>query len=289
MAINRPGLLRFALHFLTLASLCLTPAGLGAKPVEPPPLQLWRLDCGSVEVPDLDFLSDSFAFSGKAKTVSVSCYLIRDGDRYLLWDAGLPLSRLGVGRTSVGGGRARLARSIVDQLSDLGLVPAEIAMVGLSHYHSDHSGQAASFPAATLLIGAEDIAVVWGSATAFNLSRDEFAPWMKGGGKVDEVSGDRDVFGDGRVLMLATPGHTPGHHSLLVRLTSGPIILTGDLWHFTEQRAESGVPKINTNRADTLASMDRIEKVARALNARIVIGHEPGDIGILPAFPRFAR
>ena len=289
MAINRPGLLRFALHFLTLASLCLTPAGLGAKPVEPPPLQLWRLDCGSVEVPDLDFLSDSFAFSGKAKTVSVSCYLIRDGDRYLLWDAGLPLSRLGAGRTSVGGGRARLARSIVDQLGELGLGPAQIAMVGLSHYHSDHSGQAASFPDATLLIGAEDIAVVRGEATAFNLSRDEFAPWTTGGGTVDEVSGDRDVFGDGRVMMLATPGHTPGHHSLLVRLARGPVILTGDLWHFTEQKAVNGVPTINTNRADTLASMDRVNRIAEVLHARIIMGHEPRDIGILPAFPQPAR
>jgi N-acyl homoserine lactone hydrolase len=274
---------------LALIALCVTPGMTVAQPQKPAPLMLWRLDCGTVEVPDLDFLSDSFAFSGKARTVSVSCYLVRDGDRYLLWDTGLPLSRLGAGQTSVGGGNARLARSIVDQLRDIGLGPAQISMVALSHYHSDHSGQAASFPGATLLIGVEDIAVVRSSTKAFNLSRDEFAPWTTGGGKVDEVSGDRDIFGDGRVMMLATPGHTPGHHSLLVRLAGGPVILTGDLWHFTEQRPENGVPKINVNRADTLASMDRINKVAKALHARIIIGHEPRDIGKLPAFPRFAR
>ncbi|MES2443213.1 MAG: N-acyl homoserine lactonase family protein [Pseudomonadota bacterium] len=252
-------------------------------------MTLWRLDCGTVFVPDLDFLSDSFAFSGVSKTVTVSCYLIRDGDEYLLWDAGLPLSRLGEGQTSVGGGRARLARSIVDQLKDIGVAPEQVTRVALSHYHSDHSGQAASFPNATLLIGAPDMAVIRGTAPAFNLQRAEFSPWLTGGGKVDEVTGDRDLFGDGRAVMLATPGHTPGHHSLLVRLASGPVILTGDLWHFTGQMPINGVPKINTSRADTLASMDRITRVAATLHARIVIGHEPADIAKLPAFPAFAR
>jgi glyoxylase-like metal-dependent hydrolase (beta-lactamase superfamily II) len=259
------------------------------QPAAQPALSLWRLDCGSVFVPDLDFLSDSFAFSGTSRTVAVSCYLIRDGDQYLLWDAGLPLSRLGEGRTSVGGGRARLARTIVDQLREIGVAPAQVTRLALSHYHSDHSGQAATFPQAILMIGAQDMAVVRGSAAAFNLAREEFAPWRDGGGRVDEIVGDRDVFGDGRVIMLATPGHTPGHHSLLVRLASGPVILTGDLWHFTEQMRVGGVPRINVDRADTLASMDRMMRIAAALGARIVIGHEAGDIAKLPAFPAFAR
>jgi glyoxylase-like metal-dependent hydrolase (beta-lactamase superfamily II) len=253
------------------------------------PVRLWRLDCGSVFVPDLDFLSDSFAFSGTSRTLTVSCYLISDGNRYLLWDTGLPLSRLGEGGISVGGGRAVLARSIVDQLREIGVDPGEVRLVALSHYHSDHSGQAAAFPAATLLIGAQDMAVVRGSAAPFNLQRGDFAPWLSGGGRIDEVAGDRDVFGDGRVVMLSTPGHTPGHHSLLVRLASGPVILSGDLWHFAEQMAVSGVPKVNTSRAETLASMDRVARIAAALRARIIIGHEPADIARLPAFPAFAR
>jgi glyoxylase-like metal-dependent hydrolase (beta-lactamase superfamily II) len=259
-------------------------------PAQPKPeLLLWRLDCGSVDVPDLDFLSDSFAFSGMSKTVSVSCYLIRDGDRYLLWDTGLPLSRLGAGQISVSGGRARLARSILDQLRDIGVRPDQIGLVALSHYHADHAGQAASFPKATLLIGAEDMTVVRGTGKAFNLDRDQFVPWTRDSAPIDQVSGDRDLFDDGRVMMLATPGHTAGHHSLLVRLADGPVILTGDLWHFAEQQAANGVPKINTSRADTLASMDRINRVAEILHARIIIGHEPADIGLLPAFPQPAR
>ena len=101
--------------------------------------------------------------------------------------------------------------------------------------------------------------------------------------------GDRDIFGDGKVVMLSTPGHTPGHHSLLVRLPSGPVILSGDLWHFTEQVANDGVPPFNTDRAQTLASMDRIRKLARNIGARVVIQHERDDIGKLPTFPEPAK
>jgi len=245
------------------------------------PLTLRRLDCGVVDIPDLDFLSDTFVFSGRSKTVVVSCYLIGHGHTWLLWDAGLPLSRLGPGQRSVGGGNARLARPLVDQLADLGVKPEQISILALSHYHADHAGQAASFPKARMLIGAADWATVRGADAAFNLDRSQFAPWTASPplGEVDPVSGDRDVFGDGSVVMLATPGHTPGHHSLMLRLAAAPVILTGDLWHFAEQVPIDGVPKINTSRAETLASMDRIRRTAQTLGAVVVIGHEPADIG----------
>lgn len=260
---------------------------LGAAPASTvPDIELWRLDCGTVFIPDIDFLNDAYAFSGQSKTVAVSCYLIRHGADYMLWDAGLPLSRLGEGQISVGGGRAKLARSLTDQLAQIGVQPAQIGRIALSHYHSDHSGQAASFARSTLMIGAADMAVVRGTAPAFNLDRSEFAPWLTGGAKVDEVTGDRDVFGDGSVTMLATPGHTPGHHSLLVRLATRRVLLTGDLWHFPEQVPINGVPRINTSRAETLASMQRARQIVRNIKADVVIGHDMADVTKLPPFQR---
>jgi N-acyl homoserine lactone hydrolase len=106
---------------------------------------------------------------------------------------------------------------------------------------------------------------------------------------VVEATGDVDIFHDGRVVMLDTPGHTPGHNALLVRLQSGNVLLTGDLYHFTEQVAIKGVPPFNTDRADTLASMDRFDKIARNLNAKVIIQHEPADIAKLPRFPLSAK
>jgi N-acyl homoserine lactone hydrolase len=119
---------------------------------------------------------------------------------------------------------------------------------------------------------------------------EDIAPWLASGANVETVVGDKDIFGDGSVVMLATPGHTAGHHSLLVRLpTFGPVILSGDLWHFSEQLGHNGVPPENVDRADTLASMDRIQKALSNLKATLVIQHEASDIGKLPPLPASAH
>lgn len=100
------------------------------------------------------------------------------------------------------------------------------------------------------------------------------------------VEGDMDVFGDGSVLILKTPGHTAGHKSLLVRLrTAGPVLLTGDLFHTRENRAYRRVPTPNVDRADTLASFDRFEGVAARESARVIVQHSPEDVATLPASP----
>ena len=98
------------------------------------------------------------------------------------------------------------------------------------------------------------------------------------------------MFGDGTVVMLDMPGHTPGHHSLLVKLKEkGNVLLTGDQAHFRENYESNGVPTFNFNRADTLASFDRFKQIAKNLNATVIIQHDPRDIDKLPAFPAAAK
>jgi N-acyl homoserine lactone hydrolase len=267
-----------------IAAAWLALGGMQAPPPAPQ-MQLWRLDCGSVEIGDLDMFSDTFLYVGRKKTLTDSCYLIRHGENYLLWDSGLP-GELAGKTVSADGMVLTVGRTVVDQLRQIGVRPEQVNFVGISHRHDDHTGQAADFPKATLLIGAEDFETVKGRAE----SAPRFAPWIKGGSKVEKIEGDRDVFGDGSVVMLDMPGHTEGHHSLLVRLPKmGPVMLTGDLWHFTENVRNRGVPGFNTDRADTLASMDRFDAIARRLRAKVVIQHEPNDIAKLPAFPNSAQ
>jgi N-acyl homoserine lactone hydrolase len=269
---------------VALAGAAFALAGFQAPPAAAPQMQLWRLDCGTVEVGDLDFFSDTYLYVGQKKTLTDSCYLIRHGENYLLWDTGLP-GELAGKAVPMGGMTLTVTRTVADQLRQIGVSPDRVNFVGISHRHDDHIGQAADFPKATLLIGAEDFEAVKSGDSAAR-----FAPWIRGGGKVEKVHGDRDVFGDGSVVMLGTPGHTPGHHSLLVRLPrTGPVMLTGDLWHFTENVKNRGVPGFNTDRADTLASMDRFDAIARRLKAKVVIQHEPADIAKLPAFPKSAQ
>jgi len=250
------------------------------------PLQMWRLDCGEIRVTNLDVFSDTFLYAGREKTLTDSCYLIRNGNRYLLWDTGLSGELVGRSPRGEGPFRLSLRTRIRDQLQRIGVRPEQINFVGISHYHDDHTGQAADFPGATLLIGAEDWEAVRGNPE----QAARFQPWIAGGGRVEAIRRDHDVFGDGSVTMLDMPGHTPGHHALLVRLPQmGPVLLTGDLYHFHENMTNRGVPRFNTDRADTLASYDRFQQIARSLGATIIIQHEPLDIPRLPAFPEAAR
>lgn len=259
--------------------LAATPPALPAQ--TPPEVTLTRLACGTSgdpEDPNIRF-SDTFAFNGMKIQLTYSCYLVKHGSDYLVWDTGNPV-----------GAPARAPQtSLVDLLAQLALKPEQIKYVGISHYHGDHVGQVSSFPKSTLLIGKGDWDVVTDPKASAGTSAP-FANWITGGSKVEPVPADRDIFGDGTVLMLSTPGHTPGHHSLLVKLrTMGNVLISGDLAHFQENYETNGVPSFNTNRADTLASLDRFKKIAASLKATVIIQHDTRDVGKLPAFPASAR
>jgi glyoxylase-like metal-dependent hydrolase (beta-lactamase superfamily II) len=244
-----------------------------------PSVQMWRLDCGSIHVSDFDVFADTYLYPGQPKELTASCYLIRRGDQYLLWDTGVAKPAKEWVFTIT------LKEKVTEQLKRIGISPADIDYVGISHYHDDHTGQAADFPQATLLIGSSD----WDTIKGRPETAARFTPWISGGAKVEPVGRDKDVFSDKSVTILDMPGHTPGHKVLLVRLKSGPVLLSGDLYHATEQVANRGVPSFNTNRADTLASFDRFQAIAKNLGAKVIIQHELNDIDKLPAFPKAAE
>lgn len=128
-----------------------------------------------------------------------------------------------------------------------------------------------------------------GDNAFMKMAQGHLAGWLNGERKSEAVAGDKDVFGDGSVIMLALPGHTPGHSALLVKLKSGPVLFSGDQYHFTEQVKNRGVPAFNVDRADTLASHDRFDRIAANVRAKVIIQHEPADVAKLPAFPNAAE
>jgi glyoxylase-like metal-dependent hydrolase (beta-lactamase superfamily II) len=259
----------------------------GSARAAPPAVELWRLDCGELWEGNLDEFSDTYAYVGKSKRLVVSCYLIRHGESYMLWDTGLEKADLGKPLIQNNTESEALRITIADQLAQIGVKPQQVSLIGVSHYHFDHTGQASDFPQAKLLMGKADLDRLRrpGSTLAKALK-----PWLAGGSPLEEVEGDKDVFGDGKVVMLALPGHTPGHHGLLVKLdAAGPVLLSGDVAHFRENLETGGVPIYNTDRADSLASMDRFRTIARNLKAIAVIQHEPADVAKLPPFPKSAK
>ena len=252
-------------------------------------VMIWRLDCGQIQMNDAAPLSDAGVYDGQSRHLSNGCYLIRHGTELLLWDAGLPSTLLGkpVDSQPIS---PTLSVDLPTQLARLGFRPDDITRLALSHYHFDHAGQAATFPKATLLIGAADWTALRSARKPAGAEPALLAPWLSGKGKVDPVEGDRDVFGDGSVVMLSTPGHTPGSSALLVRLPkTGPVILSGDVVHLEAQWPLSAVPSWNTQRADSLASMDRLQTLAKTIGATIIVQHDPADLSKLATFPEASQ
>jgi glyoxylase-like metal-dependent hydrolase (beta-lactamase superfamily II) len=177
---------------------------------------------------------------------------------------------------------AFLDKTIAEQLAQLNIKPADIDVVGISHLHGDHTGQAAEFPQARLVIGKADFEQTAGK-------EDPFGPWRGDNKPVTATTADVDIFGDGSVTAIHLPGHTPDHLALLVRLASGPVLLSGDMYHSTIAREKKAMPGFNTSKEQTLASMEQFEKIAADNKAKVIIQHEPGDIAKLPAFPKAAE
>jgi N-acyl homoserine lactone hydrolase len=247
-----------------------------------PEVTLTRLDCGTGAAPTdvSQRFTDTYAYAGVKIQLVFSCYLVKHGDDYMVWDTGQP--------TTAGPVAPKVP--LVDLLGQLELKPEQIKFVGISHYHGDHVGQVASLPKATLLIGKGDWDVVNDPKMSAVANPANFANWISGGGKVEPVVLDKDVFGDGTVVMLNTPGHTPGHHALLVKLKGmGPVLLSGDLAHFRENYDNDGVPNFNTNRAETIASVERAKQIAANTKATVIIQHEARDVSKLPVFPAAAK
>jgi N-acyl homoserine lactone hydrolase len=258
-------------------------------PAAAPEVTLTRLECGTsgapVDVgsrggPGLRF-SDTYDFEGLKLQLVFSCYLIKHGDDYMVWDSGF----------GKGAGPVAPKETIPELLAKLGVKLESVKYIGISHYHGDHVGQVELFPKSTLLIGKSDWEALTDPAKKTGMANPAtFAPFISGGSKVEPVAYDQDVFGDGTVTMINTPGHTPGHHSLLVKLKEkGYVLLSGDLVHFQENYDTNGVPVFNTDHAVTLASIDRFKKIAANLKATVIIQHDQRDVGKLPAFPAAAK
>jgi N-acyl homoserine lactone hydrolase len=245
-------------------------------------VSLARFDCGTPQAPTPvnQRFSDTYAFGELKVQFVFSCYLIKHGDDYMLWDTGHALTAPNVAPKV----------SLVDFLAKIDVKPDQIKYVGISHYHADHTGQVASFPKATLLIGSKEWEAISSPKPAEGVNFKPFESWIKGDSKVEPLPLDKDVFGDGTVIMLRTPGHTAGHSSLLVKLPqTGAVILTGDAVHFRENYDSDGVPAFNYDRAQTVASIERIKKIASNLKATVIIQHDARDIEKLPVFPAFAK
>jgi len=169
-------------------------------------------------------------------------------------------------------------KTLISQLEQLGLKPADIKAMAVSHTHPDHIGNVEMFPTAMLYVQRAEYE--WPGAN----NQPRFKPEHP----VTLLDGDRDVFGDGSIMILSTPGHTPGHQSLLVKLPkTGEVVLSGDAVHFKSNWDNRRVPALNSNKDQTLASMQRIADTLAKDNGQLWINHDKAQRDTLKMSPDF--
>ena len=231
---------------------------------------------------------------GRSIEFSSTCWLIQRGKEWLLWDTGVPESALNDPK-----GWSTLPKLIVyhldktltDQLAAIGLKTTDITYVALSHTHGDHIGNVRLFPDSTVLMQRAEYAWI-SSPDGPNDNVNQLkalARKLLGTPKhLRLLDGDADVFGDGSVTLVSTPGHTPGSQSLLVHLkNSGFIILSGDVVHLEENFEKDTVPSLNTDKAASIASMDRIRRMIATYKAKLFINHDKAQSDALKLLPAF--
>lgn len=230
--------------------------------------RLYVINCGEGMAGDVSRWSPGVNV-GKSWPFADSCYLIKHGQDWILWDTGLTdaIAAKPDGEKPADPAATHWYRpkTLIGELKVLGISPDDIKYVAISHSHPDHIGNVALFPQSTLLV--QKAEYDWPGAN--NARRFPAALAVK------KLEGDYDVFGDGSVLILSTPGHTPGHQSLLVRLArTGPVVLSGDAVHFRENWDNRRVPSMNSSKDQTLASMQRIADMLDKEHAQLWINHD---------------
>ena len=261
-------------------------------------LRMYVLDCGTIEISDVGVFSTTGDFDGISDTFTDTCFLIRHPDGDLIWDLGLPTSLVGEPPQESDIFTVSMERTITDQLLELGLRPEDVEYVAISHQHFDHIGQVDQIQGSKWLVHEDEYASMFppieepvaldDEGTQSDGSDAGLANPFAGFESLERelFVGEKDVFGDGSVIIFPTPGHTPGHTSLLVKLPkTGIVVLTGDLYHRSESRSGEHVPQFNVSEPMTRDSIRAFEGRVQRLQAKVIIQHEPDDIDALPKFP----
>ncbi|HMH65591.1 MAG TPA: N-acyl homoserine lactonase family protein [Rhizomicrobium sp.] len=258
--------------FFAVMAVC---ASAAAQPAPPLPHltgpRLYVLDCGTIisheperfglsrqDVPDPDF--------------SDPCFLVMHPKGILLFDTGLTDAQVGkpIYENKMGYEGQLKTVSLKSELARIGVTPAMITYLAISHSHWDHVGNANDYAGSTWLARKAERDVMFGPKVKPEL-RKSYAALANA--KTKFVEGDHDVFGDGSVLLLSTPGHTPGHQSLYVKLArTGGVVVSGDLYHYTAERTMNRVPPREQS-LETPASRKKVEAFLRQTHSQLWIGH----------------
>ncbi|UQR59878.1 N-acyl homoserine lactonase family protein [Bradyrhizobium sp. C-145] len=266
---------------LAIAALALSSPSALAQSEKTGVERLYVLNCGEGTAGDISRWTPGLN-EGKTMDFVDTCYLIKHSKGWFLWDTGIADSVAAMPNGLVPADPKavtwRRPKTLAAQLEQLGVKPADIKAMAVSHTHPDHTGNVELFPQATLYV--QKAEYDWPAANN--------EPRFKPSHPVELLAGDKDVFGDGSMTILSTSGHTPGHQSLLVKLPkTGAVILSGDAVHFKDNWDNRRVPSMNVSKDQTAASMQKIADTLAKEKAQLWINHDKAQRASQKMAPEF--
>jgi N-acyl homoserine lactone hydrolase len=248
--------------------------------------RIYPLDGGLAFAPNKAMYSPGY-FEGETVALSCNAFLIERDGEWLMWDTGISetlFPELG-GEVIAHGIRGIVARPLTHQLAVIGLTPKDISRVILSHAHFDHIGNSNLFAGSSFIMQSAELDAMFGP----DYSHFGYIPRLYETlrtAAVQRVEGDLDLYGDGSMRLISTPGHTPGHMSLLLRLrVKGPIILAADVAHYAFNLEQRLVPDMNSSKEQSLCSMEKIQQIAAKEGAVIWLNHDIDQSATFPHSP----
>lgn len=245
-------------------------------------VKLYVFDCGTIENTDTQRLGLE-RHEVAVNRLSVPSFLIVHPKGTLMWDTGVvpdsswtftgsPVAyklKLPTGSRDI-----TLTRRLKTQLTEAGYTPRDITYLALSHYHYDHTANSNDFSSATWLVRKTEYDTMFSAQPPGATLLATYSELRKN--KTILIDTDEyDVFGDGTVVIKSAPGHTKGHQVLLVKLKkTGNIVLSGDLYHYPEQKAKDAVPSFDVSAQQTRASRKAIDEFLKTSHAKLWIQHD---------------
>ena len=255
--------------------------------------KLFVFDCGRIRLPNIEAFNLQETDTD-VRELSAPCYVVDHAKGQLLWDTGLP-SEVAAAEGWVvrpDGLANTLDETLASQMQrmSLGFDMDTLEYVAFSHIHWDHVGASNDVTSGTWLVQQGDYDAAHAEG---NMSVPAVQPELLVGIKerpTQVLSGDHDVFGDGTVQLIAADGHTPGHQVLFVDLAeTGPVVLSGDLYHFQFSRVNRVVPLFNVDAERTLHSMDKVEALVTMMGADLWLQHDASLFESQQKAPGFYR
>ena len=260
------------------------------KPAAPKSVRLYILDCG--DITGVGEAAFGFKAGQLADTRMVTpCYLIVHPRGTMVWDTGeIPDADFKGNPTKAGA--FAISQPFLPQLAALGYTPADINYIALSHYHGDHVANANAFAGSTWIVEEVERTAMFakpdGKAKGSNAPNPAFFGKLENSKTILLHGEDHDVFGDGTVVIKFTPGHTPGHQSLFLKFAkTGPVVLSGDLYHYPEERSMGIVPGFDVNAEQTRKSRADLEAFIKKTGAQLWIQHGTADNAKLKKAPEY--